>query len=175
MKVNSPTVIHKTEVGGIALGLSSEEEVRRAFGEMAARVEASGHVMKGVLLQPMLHGGQEVIVGMAQDPVFGPLVMVGLGGIHVELLKDISFSLHPLTDLDPERMLGRLKGLPLLEGWRGSPPRDIEALKEVLLRFSALIEDFPEIDQMEINPLFVFGRGRGCAAVDVRVLLKPAF
>jgi acetyl coenzyme A synthetase (ADP forming)-like protein len=175
MKANSPTAIHKTDVGGIALGLSSEEEVRGAFSEMAARVGAAGHAMQGVMLQPMLQGGQEVIVGMAQDPVFGPLVMVGLGGIHVELLKDISFSLHPLTDLDPDRMLGRLKGLPLLEGWRGSPPRDMEAIKEVLLRFSALIEDFPEIDQMEINPLIVFGRGKGCAAADVRVLLKPAF
>lgn len=177
MKVRSSTIIHKTDVGGIVLGLRSEEEVRQAFSEMAGRLRAHGLAaeMQGVMLQPMLSGGQEVIVGMAQDPVFGPLVMVGLGGIHVELLKDISFSIHPLTDLDPDRMLRRLKGLPLLEGWRGNPPRDIEALKEVLLRFSALIEDFPEIDQMEINPLVVFGRAGGCAAVDVRMLLKPAF
>lgn len=83
---------------------------------------------------------------MSQDPLFGPLIMVGLGGVHVEVVKDVAFSLHPLRDVDPERMLEQLKRLALLKGWRGSKPRDIKALKEVLLRFSALVEDFPEID-----------------------------
>lgn len=175
MKVNSPTIVHKTDAGGIALGLRSEEEVRQAFSDMSVRLEALGlsSEMRGVVIQPMLRGAQEMIVGMSEDPVFGPLVMLGLGGIQVELTKDIAFSLHPLNDLDPERMLEELRSRPLLEGWRGNPPRDIEALKEVLLRFSALVEDFPEIEEMEINPLMVFPRGGGCAAVDARVLIKP--
>lgn len=100
--------------------------------------------------------------------------MVGLGGVQVELIKDVAFSLHPLTDLDLDRMLGQLKSLPLLTGWRGSPPRDVAALKEVLLRFSALIEDFPEISEMEVTPLLVFDRGRGCAALDARIMVKQA-
>jgi acetyltransferase len=98
--------------------------------------------------------------------------MVGLGGIHVELIKDVSFSLHPLRDTDPDTMLKQLKSLPLLTGWRGSPPKDIDALREILLRFSALVEDFPEIDQIEINPLMVFDAGKGCAVVDARILCK---
>ncbi|GAB4389394.1 MAG: GNAT family N-acetyltransferase [Thermodesulfovibrionales bacterium] len=175
MKVNSTTIVHKTDVGGIALGLRTRDEVRQAFSDMTAKLDALGlsSEMQGVVVQPMLRGGQEVIVGMSQDPVFGPLVMVGLGGIHVELVKDIAFSLHPLTDLDPERMLASLKGRPLLEGWRGNPRRDLAALKDVLLRFSALVEDFPEIDQMEINPLLVFPEGGGCSAVDARIFVKP--
>ena len=100
--------------------------------------------------------------------------MVGLGGIHVELMKDVAFSIHPLTDLDPDYMFLQLKGLPLLKGWRGSPPKDIDALKEVLLRFSALIEDIPEIAAVEINPLMVFDQGKGTMAVDARILFKPA-
>jgi acetyl coenzyme A synthetase (ADP forming)-like protein len=170
MKVRSSTIINKSDVGGIALGLKSEEDVIRAYRDMEARLSGQ---MDGVVLQPMATGGQEVIVGMTQDPVFGPLVMLGLGGVQVEIIKDVAFSLHPLTDRDPEMMLEQLKSLPLLTGWRGSQPRDIDSLKEVLLRFSALVEDLPEIDQMEINPLLVFSHGRGCAAVDVRALVKP--
>ncbi len=174
MKVRSATIVHKTDVGGIALGLRTREDVERAYEEMARRLRDLGREseMQGVVLQPMAPGGQEVIVGMSQDRVFGPLVMVGLGGVQVEMIKDVSFALHPLTDLEPDRMLSRLKTLPMLTGWRGSRPRDVDTLKDVLLRFSALIEDFPEIDQMEINPLIVFDAGKGCAALDARVLVK---
>ena len=174
MKLRSSTIIHKTDVGGVILGLKSAEKVRQAFNDITRRLKELGREdeMEGVMLQPMVSGGQEVIVGVSQDPVFGPLVMVGLGGVQVEMIKDVAFSLHPLIDLDPERMLRQLKSLPMLTGWRGSHPRDVNALKEVLLRFSALIEDFPEIDQMEINPLIVFDEGKGCAAVDARVLVR---
>jgi len=174
MKVRSSTIIHKTDVGGIILGLSSAREVEQAFDSIAARLKKLGREkeMEGVVLQPMLSGGQEVILGMSQDPVLGPLVMVGVGGIQVEMIKDVAFSLHPLTDLEPDRMLRQLKSLPMLTGWRGSRPRDVDALKEVLLRFSALIEDLPEIDQIEINPLVVFDEGKGCTAVDARVFFK---
>jgi acetyl coenzyme A synthetase (ADP forming)-like protein len=175
LKLRSTTITHKTDVGGVVLGLKSEDEVAQAFKAMKQRMESAGRgsEMEGVIVQKMLEGGQEVIVGMSLDPLFGPLLMVGLGGVYVELQKDVAFSLHPLTDLDPDYMLSQLKGLPLLQGWRGSPPKDIEALKEVLLRFSALIEDFTEIEAVEINPLMVFDSGRGCSAADARIFFKP--
>ena len=127
--------------------------------------------MDGVLIQPMVKGGQEMIVGMSLDALFGPLVMTGLGGVEVELLKDVAFAIHPLYDIEPERMLSQLKSLPLLKGYRGRPNRDVDALKETLLRFSALIEDFPEIETIEINPLMVMEQSKGCAAVDARVYI----
>lgn len=174
MKVRSSSVVHKTELGAIALGLMTEKEIKLAFHDIMRRLKAAGlrEQAQGVVLQPMVEGAQEVIVGMSQDPVFGPLVMAGMGGTEVELLKDVAFSLHPVTDVDADQMLRQLKSFPLLEGWRNNPVRDVDALKEVLLRFSALIEDFPEIDQMEINPLMVFEKGHGCVAVDVRVFVK---
>ncbi len=177
LKLRSSTIIHKSDVNGVALDLRSAGEVRENFILMRQKLSEIGRQdeMEGVTLQPMVHGGQEVILGMTIDPTFGPLVMVGLGGIQVELMKDVSFSLHPLTDLDPERMLAGLKSLPLLEGWRGRPPGDIKALTEAILRFSALIEGFPEIEQMEINPLIVFEAGKGCVAVDTRVCIRPPF
>lgn len=174
MKMRSATITHKTDVDGIVLGLTSEAEVWYAYEKMMERFEASGikDQIEGVIVQPMVQGAQEVIIGMSLDRVFGPLVMLGLGGTQVELLKDVSFSLHPLTDVEPDRMLNQLKGLPLLQGWRGAPLKDIDALKDVLLRFSALIEDFPEIEEMEINPLMVLDAGKGCVAVDARVLIR---
>jgi acetyl coenzyme A synthetase (ADP forming)-like protein len=174
MKLRSTTVTHKTDVHGVLLGLQSEDAVIQGYKEMKTRLEAAGQgkEMEGVILQPMVKGGEETILGMSLDPVFGPLVMVGLGGIQVELMKDVAFSIHPLTDIDPDYMFSQLKGLPLLTGWRGSPPRDIDALRELLLRFSALIEDLPEIASVEINPLMVFDRGKGTMAVDARILFK---
>jgi acetyltransferase len=120
----------------------------------------------------MEQNAQEVIIGMTHSDVFGPLLMVGLGGIHVELQKDVAFSLHPLTDTDADWMLNQLKGLPLLKGWRGSPKRDIAALKDVLMRFSVMIEDFPEIKEVEINPLMVKSKGEGSVAVDARIRMQ---
>lgn len=174
VKLRSTSITHKTDVEGIALNLQNEEDVKQAFTTMRERLSAAGRqaAMKGVIVQPMVKGGQEVIIGMSQYPVFGPLLMVGIGGVQVELTKDVAFSLHPLMDNDPDYMLAQLKGLPLLTGWRGSTPKDIESLKEVLLRFSALIDDFPEIVEMEINPLMVFDKGKGCMVVDARILMK---
>ena len=173
LKLRSKTIIHKTDVGGVVLGLQNEAEVAEAFTSLRDRIEAAGRgsEMEGVIIQAMLKGGQEMIIGMSPDPVFGPLIMVGFGGIHVELIKDVAFSIHPLTDIDPDYMLSQLRGLPLLKGWRGSPTGDIDALKDVLLRFSALVEDFTEITEVEINPLVVFEKG--CAVVDARMLFKP--
>lgn len=175
MKVRSQRIVHKTDIGGIAVGLRDEGEVRKAFDAIKLRVEEAGRLddMQGVVIQPMVRGGQEMIVGMSLDPLFGPLVMTGLGGVEVELLKDVSFAIHPLNDIEPERMLTQLKSYPLLTGYRGRPPGDIEALKDTILRFSALIEDFPEIETIEMNPLMVLEKGRGCIAVDARVYLRP--
>ena len=176
LKLRSSTIVHKTDVSGVALDLKTAGEVEISFNAIKQKLSEMGREaeMEGVIIQPMASGGQEVILGMTMDPTFGPLVMVGLGGIQVELMKDVSFSLHPLTELDPQRMLSRLKSLPLLEGWRGRPRRDIKALTEAILRFSVLIEHFPEIEQMEINPLAVFDEGKGCAAVDTRIFIRPA-
>ncbi len=174
MKLRSTTITHKTDVGGIALNLQNEEAVRKTYLAMRDRMTAAGFgdAMKGVILQPMLRDGQEMIIGMSQDPVFGPLLMVGVGGVQVELIRDVAFSLHPLTDRDPDYLLGQLRGLPLLTGWRGGGPKDVQALKDALLRFSALVDDFPEILEMEINPLMVFDEGRGCMVVDARIRMK---
>lgn len=171
MKLRSRSILHKSDVGGIVLSLGSKEEVLGAYHNIERHVSEWGRSeeMQGVVLQPMAGKGLELIVGMVQDPVFGPLIMMGLGGVHVEATKDIAFCLHPLTNVDPERMVARLRGKELLGGWRGAPPRDVEALKDVLLRFSALVEDFPEIEQMEINPLILYEEGRGCVGVDLRV------
>jgi len=174
MKVRSGTIIHKTDVGGVALGLDSADAVAMAYRNMIRKLEEQGlgSQAAGVVLQPMLAGGQEMILGMSQDPVFGPLMMLGFGGVMAELMKDVAFSLHPLTDLDPERMLAQLKGLPVLTGWRGSAPRDVDALKDAVLRFSVLVQDFPQIEQIEVNPLAVYEKGHGCIAVDARVMLR---
>jgi len=174
MKVRSQRIVHKTDVGGIAIGLRNAEEVMKAFNDIKLRIEQAGLLddMDGVIIQPMLKGGQEMIVGMSVDPLFGPLIMTGLGGVEVELLKDVSFAIHPLNDIEPERMLAQLKSFPLLKGYRGRPPRDISALSDTILRFSALIEDFPELETIEINPLMVLSEGQGAVAVDARVYLR---
>jgi len=176
MKVRSQRIVHKTDIGGIAVGLRESDEVRHAFNAIKLKVEEAGKLdeMQGVVIQPMIKGGQEMIVGMSLDPLFGPLVMTGLGGIEVELLKDVAFAIHPLNDVEPERMLSQLKSFPLLKGYRGRPLGDMESLKDTILRFSALIEDFPEIETIEINPLMVLEQGKGCVAVDARVYLRPA-
>jgi len=126
-----------------------------------------------VIVQEMVPGGVEVIVGLTQDPSFGPLIMFGLGGIQVELVKDVAFRIHPLTDVDARDMVHSIKGYPLLNGWRGSPPADVEALEQLLLRISAMVEDMPELAEMDLNPVKVLSPGNGCCVVDARVLLQP--
>jgi acyl-CoA synthetase (NDP forming) len=174
MKLRSMSITHKTDVGGIALNLQNDADVKNAFIGMKERLNLAGRAdaMEGVIIQPMIKEGQEIIIGMSQDPVFGPLLMVGIGGVQVELIKDVAFSLHPLLDRDPDYLLAQLKGLPLLTGWRGSAPKDMDSLKEVLLRFSALVDDFAEIAEMEINPVMVFDAGKGSSVVDARIFFK---
>ena len=148
--------------------------MRGAFDLIRERVRAMGRPreMEGVAVQEMVTEGSEAIVGVTQDPSFGPLLMFGLGGVYVELLKDVAFRIHPLTDLDAREMIRSVQGYPLLEGWRGAEPGDIEALEDVLLRVSAMVEDIPEIAEMDLNPVKVLPPGRGCVVVDARVLLR---
>jgi acetyl coenzyme A synthetase (ADP forming)-like protein len=172
IKLVSKTIIHKTEVGGVVLDIHSEEEARKAFAqikERLARISREAE-MDGVLVQKMVSEGVEVIVGVTQDPSFGPLIMFGMGGIYTELFKDAVFRIHPLTDIDAQEMVRSIKAYQILEGWRGAKPSDIKALEELLLRVSAMVEDFPQIMEMDLNPLKALERGY--AVVDARILLS---
>ncbi len=174
VKLVSDTIVHKTEVGGVILDLRSREEVGRAFDRIKERLAGMGREgeMQGVIVQEMVSGGVEVIVGVTQDPTFGPLILFGSGGVYAELLKDITFRIHPLTDVDTGEMIRAVKAYNLLEGWRGAEPSDIEALEELLLRVSAMIEDLPRIAELDLNPVKVLERNNGYVVVDVRIMLS---
>lgn len=170
-KLASQRLVHKTEVGGVHLNLRDEAAVRQAFADIGTRLAAAGDeaAMDGVLVQPMIAGGTEVLVGVTQDPVFGPLAAFGLGGIHAEVLGDVVFRVTPLTDRDVAEMVRGIRGYRLLEGYRGHPAADLGALEEVLLRVSALVEAVPEIAELDLNPVIALAPGEGCRIVDARV------
>jgi acyl-CoA synthetase (NDP forming) len=172
LKALAPSLVHKTEAGAVELDIEGAEKVRRAAEEIAARVRSTGHEPVGYLVQRMVKGGVEMLVGVVHDPVFGPVVACGAGGTAVELLKDISVRITPLTDRDADEMLGELKTFPLLEGYRGSPPVDLEALRDVILRISALVEDHSEVVEADLNP--VVALPDGCVIVDARVRIEAA-
>jgi acetyl coenzyme A synthetase (ADP forming)-like protein len=174
VKLVSSTITHKSDVGGVALDLRGESEVRAAFGAIAKRVAERGwsERMEGVLVQPMLREGVEAIVGMTHDPSFGPLVMFGIGGVQVELLRDVAFRVHPLTDRDARELVRSVRGYPLLGGWRGAPPSDVAAVEEALLRVSQLAGEHPEVVEMDLNPIMVLPAGRGCTVIDARVAVR---
>jgi acyl-CoA synthetase (NDP forming) len=129
--------------------------------------------MEGVLVQPMVTGGVEVMVGVTADPLFGPLIAFGLGGIHVEVLGDVCFRVTPLTDRDASEMVRSIRGHRLLEGYRGHPPADVKALEEILLRVSFLVDQVSEITEIDLNPIFAQGPGQGCQIVDARIGVEP--
>ncbi len=176
MKIVSPQVIHKTDVGGVRLGLSSAEEVERAFVEVTSSVRrfAPEAWIAGVSLQEMIIGGRELILGMNRDPQFGPLLMFGLGGISVEVLKDVAFRVAPITRREAEEMVREIRAYPLLAAYRGSEPADEEAIVEALLRVSRLSCDFPEIQELDINPVLVLSKGKGLRAIDCRMTIAEA-
>jgi acyl-CoA synthetase (NDP forming) len=175
VKLASRRFVHKTEVAGVRLGLASAEDVRRAFEEIRERVEGKGDpgAMDGVLVQPMIRRGVEVMAGVTQDPLFGSLVAFGLGGIHVEVLADVCFRVAPLSDRDAAQMVRGIRGIRLLEGYRGHPPADVAAIEEVLLRVSRLAEEVAEIGEIDLNPIFAFPPGEGCAIADARIRVRP--
>jgi len=128
--------------------------------------------MDGVTVQPMVSEGVEAIIGMTQDPQFGPVLMFGLGGVYVELLRDVTFRVYPVTDRDVSEMVRSVRGSKLLEGWRGAPPADTPALEQAILRLSQLVGEVPEIAELDLNPLKVLRPGKGCMAVDARVAVR---
>jgi acyl-CoA synthetase (NDP forming) len=153
------------------LNLADEAGVRQAFERIRERLAHDQRLdaMEGVLVQPMVAGGVEVMVGMTEDPSFGPLVAFGLGGIHVEILGDVCFRVTPLTDRDAREMVESIRGYRLLRGYRGHPPADVEAIQEILLRISRLVEEVPEVRELDLNPIFALGPGEGCQIVDARI------
>ncbi|MBS7619961.1 acetate--CoA ligase family protein [Candidatus Bathyarchaeota archaeon] len=173
LKIVSPDILHKTDIGGVVLNLKSPEEVRISFEEIMSRVsQFMPHArIYGIMVYKMLPSGREMIVGMSRDVQFGPLLMFGLGGIYVNILKDVSFGLAPLTKYEVDKMVEDTKAYTLLKGIRGEPPSDIQALKETILRVSQFILDFPQILEMDINPIIVYQEGRGCIALDVKITL----
>lgn len=173
-KLVSRTLVHKTDLGGVQLDLQDADAVRQAFEAIRGALVQAGQseAFEGVLIQPMLPGGVEIMAGMTEDPVFGPLVAFGLGGIHVEVLGDVVFRVAPLTDKDAREMVRGIRGRKLLEGYRGHPPADEPALEHILLRLSRLVDEVPEIDDLDINPAFALPPGEGCRIVDMRVHVR---
>lgn len=174
MKIASPDILHKTDVGGVKVGLQSPEQVRDAFDLMVYRANRYLPEARiwGCLVQEMIPSdSMEILVGMNRDPQFGPLVTFGLGGIYVETLKDVTFRIAPFSRRDAENMLKEIRAAALLEGVRGKPAVDKEAIVDALLRMGQLVVDFPEILEFDINPLMVFPKGQGAIAIDMRLVL----
>ena len=173
MKIISRQISHKSDVGGVQLNLRSEAGVADAYRDMTERIRKAypEKEIEGVLLQPMITGGRELIVGGRQDQYFGPVVLVGLGGIFVEVFDEVSVRVAPISGREAREMIDHLKGVSILKGTRGLKASDIEAAVDVLLRLSQLLCDFPEVREIDINPLRVFHEKEGCLALDVRMIL----
>lgn len=173
LKIVSPDVLHKTDAGGVKLNLNNEEEVAEAFDSIISSTKEHQPQanIQGVAVQNMARPGTEVIIGMSKDPQFGPVLMFGLGGILVEVLKDVSFRIVPLTKRDAREMIREIKGYPILEGYRGQEPANIAVLEDMLLEVSDFVEQRPEIKEIDINPIFAYSDG--AVAVDARVILEP--
>jgi acetyltransferase len=174
LKIVSPDVIHKFDVGGVRLNLKTPAEVGQAYREImaavaAARPQAS---LQGAMVQRMAGKGRETILGMTRDPHFGPLVMFGLGGTYVEILKDVIFRIAPITEHWANKMIRDLKGFQIFTAYRGEAPADLDAAAQCLERLSQLVLDFPEIKELDINPLMIFPEGQGAAVLDARVFIE---
>ena len=172
LKMMAEAVSHKTDIGGVVVDIRNEDELRSAFEKMdrkAAELELKDY---NFLVQQMVKGGRETILGVTHDPSFGPLLMFGLGGTYVEILKDVNFAIHPITDLEAERMVKTLKGAKLLEGFRGEKPVNYDILYECLGRLSQLITDFHQIKEMDLNPFIVFPDARKSRVVDARMTIR---
>jgi acyl-CoA synthetase (NDP forming) len=172
LKIVSPQITHKSDVGGVALGLTSADDVRAAFDRIVA--SAKQHVpnatIDGVAVQRMEPQGIEVIVGVTKDPQFGPVLMFGLGGVLVEVLKDVAFRVIPIEQRDAQQIIEDIKGYPVLQGYRGQAPADMSALQALLLKVSSFIEAHPEVAELDLNPVFAYKDG--AIAVDARIVLE---
>jgi acetyl-CoA synthetase (ADP-forming) len=172
LKIVSPDVIHKFDVGGVILNLGTEREVRTAYSTILENVKKhkpSARIL-GVLVQEMAPQSTEVIVGATKDPQFGPALMFGLGGIFVEVLKDVSFRIAPISESDAREMIAEVRANPILRGYRGQPPADVEAVVKILLNTSRLVMEHQEIKELDLNPIMVYEEG--AKTVDARIILE---
>jgi len=172
IKIDDPTISHKSDFGGVVIDIRDQDDLENAFKDMKKNFSNGKKKFSGVIVQEMVKGGVETIMGMHHDPIFGPLMMFGLGGIYVEIMKDVAFKISPLTDYDAEEMIKSIKGYPLLTGFRGSEPVDLKTLEEALLRLSQLSADFPIIDSFDVNPFIATSKAGKSKAVDARFILK---
>jgi len=174
MKIVSPDILHQSDAKGVIINLQSEDEVKNGFEKIIANAKAfkSDAHIKGILVQKMAQKGVECIVGATRYPRFGPLIMFGFGGIFVEVLKDVSFRVAPISEGDARRMVEGIKAYKLLTGFRGDTPKDIYSVEKLLMATSHLMVNHPEIQEMDINPLLVHDEGMGCTVADCRIILK---
>ncbi|HEX9845614.1 MAG TPA: 4-hydroxybutyrate--CoA ligase [Candidatus Nitrosotenuis sp.] len=174
MKIASPQIIHKSDASGVKVGVSSEQGVRDAFNQIITNAKKYNKdaTIKGILVQEMVKGGKELIIGSKLEPGFGPVIMLGMGGIYVEVLKDVTFRLAPVTDKEADDMINSIKTKKLLEGVRGEKPSDLKKLSELIQKLSALVTDFKEIKELDMNPVLVMEQGNGCKILDVRIGLS---
>ncbi len=174
MKMTSKTTSHKTDVGGVRINIQSEEQLRAEYKDLIAKLTEKGLLegLEGVIIQEMVKGNREMVCGIATDPQYGPMMMFGLGGVFVEALKDVTFRIAPLTDLDAKSMLKSVKAYKLLQGARGTTPAQMEQIEETLLRLSQLVNDFSFIDELDINPLLISEKTGEGIAVDGRIKVR---
>jgi acetate---CoA ligase (ADP-forming) len=174
MKITSPDIIHKSDIGGVRLDLGSADAVRDAFDLMMMRIRqrAPSARIEGVYVEGMVKRGREIILGMTRDPQFGPMLMFGLGGIFVEVMKDVTFHIAPITKEESMQMLRSTKSFALLKGVRGQSSVDLDAIATALQRISQLVTDFPQILEMDINPFIVGAVGSDSIAADARITLQ---
>ncbi len=170
MKIISPDILHKSDIGGVKVGVNSEEAVITSFEEIRRAAKGRG-TFSGVIIYKVQKQGTEIIIGCTYDEQFEHAIMFGLGGIFVEVLKDVSFRLIPLTETDAHEMVKEIKAYPILTGVRGQPPRDIDSIVTTLLQVSAMVEENPEIRELDLNPLFVYEEG--LTVIDARCIVIP--
>ena len=174
LRVVSPKIVHKIEMKGVILDLKNAEDVRQGYGAMRDNVlkHVQPEDISGILVRPMIPAGKEVILGINRDPVFGHMLMFGLGGIYVEAFKDVTFRIVPIRESAAGKMVRELKTSAVLEGLRGEAPSDIPAIEETLKRLSQMANEFPRIAELDINPLIVHPIGQGCHVADIRIRLE---
>lgn len=172
LKISSPDIIHKSDIGGVKTDLNNSTQVKKAYREIMKSVKQNlpKATIDGISVQAMAKPGIEVIIGMSKDAQFGPVIMFGLGGILVEILKDVSFRIVPLTSRDARQMIREIKGYPMLEGYRNQEPVNILLLEEMLLKVSDFVENNPEIKELDLNPIFAYGDN--AIAADARIILE---
>jgi len=171
MKIVSPDIIHKTDAGGVKVNIKDEKEAKLAYQEIISKAKKYNKEAQifGVITYSMIPKATEIIIGMMKDPHFGPVIMFGLGGIFVEVLKDISFRILPIEERDAEEMISEIKGYEILKGIRGETPKDVKSIRDVLMKISQIVMENPEIKEIDLNPIFVFEKA--LQVVDARMIL----